>query len=252
MSGSFVKSLLSVQYGIIYYWCRLHRLIRKCKIHQIKYVLYFPKFIEHSLYVLSAYTCTKRIHTHTSLESKDPRAQSLSSISNCVRNSLFYDSVFQLKIRNTSPTFGNGCIQSLRSFFNYMTSSCAQTGEMLLLFHSVMSVNVFVWVLSRADECVSNRMHLKMISQSHKWENNSHRKKVRYFHIVFLFVRNHNHIMRDNRRILFIIRAIYRLVWHWCLCRCLVEVVRFIIALSFPLIQSYFAHCSFNYVLIDF
>lgn len=95
--------------------------------------------------------------------------------------------VFQLKIRNTSPTFGNGCIQLLRSFFNCMTSSCAQTSEILLLFHSVMSVNVFVWVLSRADECVSNRMHLKMISQSHKWENNKQPQRKKKFVIFILF-----------------------------------------------------------------
>lgn len=144
VSGSFVKSLFSMQYGLVHYWCRLHRLLQKFKIHQLKHVLCLPKLIEHSFRSLSTHTYTKRIHTRTPLESKDPRAQSLSSINNCVRNSLFYDSVFQLKIRNTSPTFGNGCIQLLRSFFNCMTSSCAQTGEMLLLFHSVMSVNVFV------------------------------------------------------------------------------------------------------------
>lgn len=107
------------------------------------------------------------------------------------------------------PTFGNGCIHC-RSFFNCMTSSFARRRAncllpllfLLLLFHSVMSVNVFVWVFSSADECISNSMHLKMISKSHKWGNNdsgSGKWKVRYFHIVsLLFVRNHNHIMCET------------------------------------------------------
>lgn len=122
------------------------------------------------------------------------RTRSLSSINAIVFViRCFMIPQFQSNIRTHRPyLFGNGCIHC-RSFFNCMTSSCARRQAqmfvviaiavfllllfLLLLFHSIMSVNVFVWVFLSADECISNSMHLKMISKSHKWGNNSHKRR---------------------------------------------------------------------------
>lgn len=83
----------------------------------------------------------------------------------------------------------------------------------------------------------------------------------------------HNHIMRDNRtneRMMYFIRAIYRLALHRCLCRCLLVVVLSALTSLYNnnnnhislshcrrRCQRWFHHfsfmyCSYNYVLIDF
>lgn len=161
----------------------------------------------------------QKICTYTS-NRREPTAQMpIKYQRNCVRNSLFRSIEYTQHIPST---FGNGCIHARLFIFQlYDLVLCLHTRKILLFIRfrlefrfEVMNVNVclYVWVLLRVDECVSNLMHLKMISKPHKWENknnnNSHRmKKTKpfvIFHIVFfIFVRNHNHIMRDNEWILF-------------------------------------------------
>lgn len=170
--------------------------MNKFKNHQIKYMSFARSKVHRRTFAAIVYSWQKlkwKMHSIVQIE-RAKRARSLSSINAIVFViRCFMIPQFQSNIRTHRPyLFGNGCIHC-RSFFNCMTSSCARRQAqmfvviaiavfllllfLLLLFHSIMSVNVFVWVFLSADECISNSMHLKMISKSHKWGNNSHKRR---------------------------------------------------------------------------
>lgn len=106
-----------------------------------------------------------------------------------------------------------------------------------------------MWVPLSADECASNGMHLKMISKSHKRQNNTPHKNVRYFRIVFSMaliiiscetIEEYNLLFEQ-----FTVRiGVSADVWLWSCFALLYN--------SFFRRESFFALCSVDYyVLID-
>lgn len=187
-----------------YYWCRLHRLMCKKPSNQI-YMSFdcCQRFIEHLLRWIynkySPHTTKANFRKKSATSSKPIKYQR-----NCVCNSLFL--LFQFKTVRNIPYLRKR-LHSLAHFSTiYDLVLCADRRNIVVIPFRVMSVNVFVWVLffQEPTSVCLNLVHFENdISKSHKWKNNSpeiERKKMFVIFILFfLIVRNHNHIMRDNR-----------------------------------------------------